>query len=554
MNNVAFFNFKVGQLSESLKLYKESERFYLTIDNKNQCVFNLGCALAYAFKNDIKKSKNQLSEAYKKIDKYQHEEAIFYEYYGWVSLIENNYNDAEKSLLKGLTLSLKIAPDSAFISQIKRLLGDLYLATGKHDLAEKYASEALEVAQKINERAEIAACYRIFAQLEHKRGNGNKARVWFQKAIDLFNLISSRYELAVTRYLAALTGLYSTGERIAMLYLARQYFESEDLKHYIEKVDRALRGALPGKYPPSPPATAPNGCPVIITANRHMKELVTFAEHIAASDMTVLLTGPTGSGKDLLARYIHHHSGRRGEFVMVNAATVPDSMVEVELFGYARGAFTGAESDKPGLFEMAEGGTFYLNELADATGEFQAKLLEVLETRTFRRLGETKVRKVNFRVIAATNHDLQADVRENRFRLDLFHRLNEIPITLPPLAERMEDIPHLVRYFLEEAAGEKVNGQKYLDRLAVILSNRSWEGNIRQLRAEVKHLHLAAEGDMAQMARLALDGEYRTEMKKVLDILKLTGWNRTRTAEILGVSEGTVRNWIKKYSLCEAER
>lgn len=552
--NLAFVYFKSGQIRNAIKTY---ETIYINdnlIDLKTQGLYKLGFSFPLAHSGDINKALRLIKESYNYLKDFKHEKSQYYEHLGRIHLLANNLNDAEKALNESLKLSLEIAPESDHISQTKRLLGDLYLATQKYDLADKYATEGLEVAQKINERAEIAACYRIFARLEHKSGNADKAREWFRKAIDLFSQISSRYELAVTRYLASLTGLYNTGERIAMLYMAKQYFESEDIKHYIDKVDRALRGALLGKYPPSPPATAANGCPVIITANRHMKKLVSFAEHIAASDMTVLLTGPTGSGKDLLARYIHHHSGRRGEFVMVNAATVPDSMVEVEMFGYARGAFTGAESDKPGLFEMVEGGTFYLNELVDATGEFQAKLLEVLETRTFRRLGETTVRKVNFRVIAATNHDLQTDVRENRFRLDLYHRLNEIPITLPPLSERMEDIPLLVRYFLEEAGGEKINGQKYLDRLAVILSNRSWEGNIRQLRAEVKHLQLAAKGDMALMARLALDGEYRTEMEKVLDILKLTGWNRTRTAEILGVSEGTVRNWIKKYSLCEVER
>ncbi|MDD5427286.1 MAG: sigma 54-interacting transcriptional regulator [candidate division Zixibacteria bacterium] len=552
--NLALIYRKCGRIKESLDIYENLFKKSDLLDKRNRCSLNLGYSLTVAISGDINKAKVVLQETLPLLHDFNHEQSLYYEFLGCVLSLENRFTEAEETFNKGLKLTLEIATDSDLVSQTKRLLGDLYLATQKYDLADKYATEGLEVAQKINERAEIAACYRIFARLEHKSGNADKAREWFRKAIDLFSQISSRYELAVTRYLASLTGLYNTGERIAMLYMAKQYFESEDIKHYIDKVDRALRGALLGKYPPSPPATAANGCPVIITANRHMKKLVSFAEHIAASDMTVLLTGPTGSGKDLLARYIHHHSGRRGEFVMVNAATVPDSMVEVEMFGYARGAFTGAESDKPGLFEMVEGGTFYLNELVDATGEFQAKLLEVLETRTFRRLGETTVRKVNFRVIAATNHDLQTDVRENRFRLDLYHRLNEIPITLPPLSERMEDIPLLVRYFLEEAGGEKINGQKYLDRLAVILSNRSWEGNIRQLRAEVKHLQLAAKGDMAQMARLALDGEYRTEMEKVLDILKLTGWNRTRTAEILGVSEGTVRNWIKKYSLCEVER
>jgi len=283
-----------------------------------------------------------------------------------------------------------------------------------------------------------------------------------------------------------------------------------------------------------------------------MKKLVEFAEHVAGSDMTVLLTGPTGSGKDLFARYIHYHSGRRGEFVAVNAAAVPGGMVEAELFGYKKGAFTGAENDKPGLLEMAENGTFYLNEIADASSEFQAKLLEALETRTVRRLGENRSRKINFRVMAASNHDLQKSIRENRFRLDLYHRLNEIPLDLPPLSERLEDIPALVEYFLRESgvAVEDNGRPREIDRLAAILSNRRWEGNIRQLRAEIKRLTTDAEGKFELMVQRALESEYKTESEKLLEVLNMTGWNRSKTAEIMGVSEGTVRNWIKKFELC----
>ena len=138
-------------------------------------------------------------------------------------------------------ISLEIAPESALVSQIKRLFGDLYVATEKWDLAEQFTTEGLAVAEKINERIEIAACWRILAQVELNRGDREEAREWFEKAIDLFKLIGARYELAITRHLAAISGLYENGERTALLYLAREYFESEDIRHYVEKVDQALR-------------------------------------------------------------------------------------------------------------------------------------------------------------------------------------------------------------------------------------------------------------------------------------------------------------------------
>ena len=158
-----------------------------------------------------------------------------------------------------------------------------------------------------------------------------------------------------------------------------------------------------------------------------------MARNIAPSDMAVLLTGPSGVGKDLLAKYIHHYSGRTGRFILVNTPAIPDDMVESELFGHKRGAFTGADADKTGLIEEAEGGTLYLNEIGDASPKLQAKLLDVLESKKFRRLGETKARRVDFRIIAATNHNLEELIRQQRFRADLFHRLNQANLDLPAL-------------------------------------------------------------------------------------------------------------------------
>jgi DNA-binding NtrC family response regulator len=233
----------------------------------------------------------------------------------------------------------------------------------------------------------------------------------------------------------------------------------------------------------------------------------------------------------------------------MNAAAVPDSMIETELFGCVRGAFTGSRNRK-GLLEQADGGTFYLDEIADASPEFQAKLLRVLETRCVRRLGENESRRVDFRLIVASNHDLHQRMRDNRFRLDLYHRLNEIHIALPPLDERREDIPALVRHFLTFADIDLTDGDAAaVERLGSLLRRRSWPGNVRELKHEVKRLWTVAKGRLSRMVELAEEWCPQSERERLLDALERTGWNQSEAARMLGVSEGTIRYRLKKLGL-----
>lgn len=563
-HNLAHVYFVCGQLRSSLSTYDSYPISELKSEEKPVLNFCLTCSMIHAFRGDISTAKDLIEGCRAHLGKYVRERALYYEYLGWISLLDADYDPAEKALESGLEISLGLTPEGDMVCQIKRLFGDLYVATSKLDFAEQYAKEALEVAERIGERKEIAACYRIFAQIEQHRGNENKARKWYKKAIDLFNLIGSRYELAVTRYLAATSGLFYNGERTAMLYLAKEYFESEDITHYVEKTNAQLSKiqsprrivTKSGNVSKSVDACKSSDvCPTIIAVNPQMKKLIEFAEHVAESEMTVLLTGATGTGKDLLARYIHYCSGRTGEFVAVNAAAIPNTMIESELFGHRKGAFTGASQDRPGLFEQADGGTFYLDEIADATPEFQAKLLRVLETRSVRRLGENKTRRVAFRLIAASNHDLHQRMRDNLFRPDLYHRLNEICIDVPSLEYRTEDIPALVEHFLTLADFDLSNSnEKDIERLGKILSQHSWPGNVRQLKAEVTRLWLAAKSDVGRMIELAQERELKSEPEELLELLEQTNWNRREVARILGVSEATIRHRIKKYCLAKESK
>jgi sigma-54-dependent transcriptional regulator len=227
-------------------------------------------------------------------------------------------------------------------------------------------------------------------------------------------------------------------------------------------------------------------------------------------------------------------------------------MVEAELFGYAKGAFTGAERDKTGLLEHADGGTVYLNEIGDCTPALQAKLLEAIETRNIRRLGTTVSKPVDVRFIAATCHDLKDMIHNGRFRLDLFHRLNEIPINLPPLDERKDDIPELARYIFSRKNISIATGSDNANfmKLCDLLADQPWPGNIRELKAKINWLHQMFGENLPGMIDHLAERDL-SERELLLKTLEATEWNRSETARRLGVAEGTVRYRIAKYNLVE---
>lgn len=548
LTNLAYLHYVAGDLQESVEQYRRHHAAILDQGDKSTLIYYAMSALPHARLEDLPTARKSLEKCRPYLEQYPREKAIYFENLGLLELLSGNIEIARDALQSGLDLSLQLAPESALVAQIKRLLGDLYVTAGNFSRAERFAREAMAVADSINERVEVAACRRILASIAQHAGHETEAREKYAQAIDLFKIIGAKYELAATRLQAAASGLYFGGERMALLYLAREYFETEGIRSHVETIDAALRTVAP---PGDKSRRSGESPPTVIAGNSRMRKIMSLAEHIAGSEMTVLLTGPTGTGKDLLARYIHHVSGRTGRFVVVNAAAIPNDMVEAELFGHVKGSFTGAASDRPGLIESAAGGTFYLSEVADATPEFQAKLLEVLESREVRRVGENNVRKVNFRLITATNHDLSERMAKNRFRVDLFHRINEITIVLPPLDERLDDIPALTAHFLAELGVINVQGDRLpdLERLQFLLRMQPWSGHVRQLRSRIRSLYQTARGNLAGMVDLLIKGGSESEREQTEWVLQQTGWNRTRAATIMGISEGAVRKRIKKYQL-----
>ena len=283
---------------------------------------------------------------------------------------------------------------------------------------------------------------------------------------------------------------------------------------------------------------------------------------MAPTDSSVLIRGETGTGKELLAQAIHRLSPRgRHVMVKVNCAALPSGLVESELFGREKGAFTGALARQVGRFEVADGSTLFLDEVGELPADVQVKLLRVLQEGEFERLGSPRTIKVNVRVIAATNRDLAEEVRKGRFREDLFYRLNVFPIRMPPLRERPQDIPLLVWVFLEDLSSRMGKKITQVPRAAMeALQRHSWPGNIRELRNVIEHAAIITTGDTLRVPALGVDAPAAplpqtladAERKHILRALESTGWRikgPKGAAMVLGLNPATLYSRMKKLGI-----
>ena len=309
----------------------------------------------------------------------------------------------------------------------------------------------------------------------------------------------------------------------------------------------------------------------IVGAHGSMQDVFRMVHKVAASTSTVLIYGESGTGKELVARALHHESDRRGRpFYAVNVAALPESILEAELFGHEKGAFTGAEMRKIGLFEQASGSTLFLDEVGDLKRDLQVKLLRALQEREILRVGGTERIRIDVRIVAATNQELERAVREGRFREDLYYRLNVIPIVLPPLRDRRTDIPLLVDHFLAKYAGSRSRGVSE-DALKTLMAY-DWPGNVRELESVIERALLLGEGelivpaDLPASLRSGAGGPKRAtdleipdsgidleavERSLILKALDKAGGNVTRAARLLGLSRRTLQYRIEKIQTAE---
>ncbi len=303
----------------------------------------------------------------------------------------------------------------------------------------------------------------------------------------------------------------------------------------------------------------------MVSQNKEMLGIFKTLPQIAQSDSMILIEGETGTGKELMARAIHSNSDRHDKkFVAVNCGALPDTLLESELFGYKKGAFTGANHDKPGMFELADGGTIFLDEIGDTSPAFQVRLLRVLQEKEFQPLGGIKTQKMNVRVITATNKDLSHEVNEGSFRQDLFYRINVYGIKMPGLKDRMEDIPLLVDRFIKKLNTIKGKNISGIDSSAMEdLFAHNYPGNIRELENIIEHAFVLCNEETINESHLPLhlkkynipDAKSLTDAVKVTEIIKIretlekNGYNRSVTAKKLGMHKSTLFRKIKRYGI-----
>ena len=307
----------------------------------------------------------------------------------------------------------------------------------------------------------------------------------------------------------------------------------------------------------------------IVSASPQMQHVLEVVDRVAGSVAPVLITGETGTGKSMIAKAIHRRSGRSEEPLMpINCAGIQETLLESELFGHEKGAFTGAQTAKPGLFEVADGGTVFLDEIGEMSPTMQAKLLQVLDEGHLRRVGGTKLRQVDVRILAATNRDLQADVKEKKFREDLFYRLNVVRVELPPLRERKEDIPGLVELYLKRYSPQGREAKTMSPRALQYLREYRWPGNVREVSNVLEGVILLSQGSTIELEDLPAglkpaadmvpgDASEASEPLSLAEIQRLhiirtlawTKGKKAQAARLLDINVKTLNNKIKRYDI-----
>jgi transcriptional regulator with PAS, ATPase and Fis domain len=462
-------------------------------------------------------------------------------------------------------LAEEAAPESLLCGRVLRQLAELYVQQKNYSSASRVAARAMSILEHVENKVEIGALLKLKAVIADSKNDSGQCQQLFNKSLELLGEAGVRFEKADALAAAGRCPTFSSRNRLIYLFRAEEYFTRirnvmrlDEVGSQISELNNGNTAEMDScKVSPEPIAGYLTECDEI---NRFINQLPI----IGRMDLPILLLGETGVGKDHLARYYHSLIRPGGPFIAINCASVPETLLESELFGHKRGAFTGADNDKLGLFEAANGGVLFLDEIGDMPMSLQAKLLGVLERQKLLPLGTTKEVDLDIKLVAASNRDLDAMVEQGKFRRDLFFRLSGMSFYIPPLRSRKEDIPVLLKHFLKNTPLLKKEETIPPDMLKQFLEY-DWPGNVRELQNKVKKLEVMAqmvvEGDIVELSRSLLSNATESkddsltdrveefERQLILEALLAAKGNKSQAARMLGIHEATVRTKLKRYGI-----
>ena len=580
----------------------------------SQCIDLLSLGYIYSLRGEYKRSEDILLKAYELSEKnnLSREMGIYYEYAGHLAFCMGYEKIASTNYSKAIDMATTNAPNKSLIAQTYRLWAELLVDQNQIDKALTYCYESLQASKSLGEKVEEGVAYRILGQIFSIKGDQEESRRHFESALVLLQRLGIKYELAKANLEAGKSQVFDYHERMGYLCNAERLFKELNLRFWLGLVNLGMadllfeqrqcdnaqiflteaeklfnelndrkqmrkvsdmRHSIESALFESNMVAKSNGKVTfdnVVTRNTEMREIIEKLKQIEDYDISILLEGETGSGKDLLAKASHYSSCRRNKrFVAINCAALPESLLENELSGHKKGAYTGADKDKSGLFEEAEGGTLYLDQVEEIPLAMQVKLLRAIEEKEITRLGETKPRKIDVRIICSSIKNLKEMVKNGKFREDLYYRISTFEIKIPPLRGRKEDILVLINHFLKQYGVRE-------RKIKELISNGTmekflayaWPGNIRELDNCIKRIAILSEAtgttlseflpdELKQSSKEAVHKKSKSlreriddfERNEIIMALEENNWNKSKAARGLGEPEGTIRSKMKRLNI-----
>lgn len=575
-DRVASLTGNLGQISSMLGDFNQAVK-YITISIQkntelnrvhNLCRACLSLAYAELRLSNFDSARKSLKKAFGLIEKHNltREYGIYHEYLAELEFELGNHDEALAQIKKALDYALGLSDASAMISQSLRLKAEIEMKLNRLEDARLSASRAFEMAEKIGEKLESGAACRVLAELSSVKGDKQAASDLIHRAIDMVQKSGARFDLSQAYIAAYRIFKGNLAESQHYLRLARELYAVMELDFNLNRTPQVDRNGQRDYE-----VSTPDGRIIkIVSSNRNIQAIMRAVDSIKNADIPILIGGETGTGKDQLAKFIHYSSIRRTEkFISVNCAAIPPELAESELFGHVKGAYTNATETKDGLIAAAAGGTLFLNEIGELPPAIQAKLLGALENKKVLRIGDHLPREVDFRLICATNRDLEEDVENGLFRQDLYFRIAVMTFELPPLAQRGNDIFELIIHFLCEKGFEiPEKNQLFTPEVKDRIQSYDWPGNIRELKNEINLLALSYPGDTeevisklveklsAEVNQFKIDKNsglaeqiFTFERNRILEALAQADYVIRKAATILKMPEATLRSKIKRHNI-----